>query len=689
MAKNRDRTYEPITKVIHHTDPKNELVFLFDETTNYVEGMNVKTGICILNVAVENGLDYAGTASREGANIFRALTKAKKVPDAVRMLMEKNYEVYGNTMVCDGNSAYLLEFAKDLKPVLKNISKNKLPTVRTNHTLHVPDGGYSLSDEVGIDYISTKTRKAVAEVMFKNAGDIKALLDSLNYKLFGSHSAYDTHRNTSSYKTVSQIAVDPANKKLYYRPIPGRETFKGVERTGDISIEPSAEVVVLEYGEPVEVPFLTWSASMHPQMNEIALHRILDPTDKFDDTRGMNDIDAEKLRTDDFEDNLDYFIDRENEIITKLASIQDLIRNKDTAMLHLLSDRDADEEYDRICDMIDDFELKTMDLYSLQSKEKARTQNEAARKPRKKGQHKGSSSHSDLYTDEDPKGTIHGLGFKDAATAKKGVATVNKAKRKHAHKVQATLVMQQRAKVAKERAKDPEKKKNLNAAYKIWSAHLEKLKAKTKKMNESHLRKYIRSILKEQEELTLPKNQWELLASGDPRREAAKEQLFDLVQQTYEPIGGHFKISSPGSLDRYTYWIVKDIDEDPDIDVAIFGKPDVGGHKLGAAANDGSAAASSEYKNKSAELRAGGEVAGVGNWWGEVSGKPAYAMISRGAMAVEDEGKVAELLAGDDFVFHGEHPDPNAPAVFKSVKGWYTKKFGDKSSTKIILGNPK
>ena len=125
MAKNRDRTYEPITKVIHHTDSENELIFLFDETTNYVEGMNVKTGICILNVAVENGLDYAGTASREGANIFRALTKAKKVPDAVRMLMEKNYEVYGNTMVCDENSAYLLEFAKDLKPVLKNISKNK------------------------------------------------------------------------------------------------------------------------------------------------------------------------------------------------------------------------------------------------------------------------------------------------------------------------------------------------------------------------------------------------------------------------------------------------------------------------------------------------------------------------------------------------------------------------------------
>ena len=105
------------------------------------------------------------------------------------------------------------------------------------------------------------------------------------------------------------------------------------------------------------------------------------------------------------------------------------------------------------------------------------------RTPRKKGQHKGSSSHSDLYTDEDPRGTIHGLGFKDAATAKKGIGIINKSDRKHAHKVQATLVMQQRAKEAIKRTKDPEKKANLKQAYDIWTAHLEKLKAKTKEMN--------------------------------------------------------------------------------------------------------------------------------------------------------------------------------------------------------------
>ena len=39
-----------------------------------------------------------------------------------------------------------------------------------------------------------------------------------------------------------------------------------------------------------------------------------------------------------------------------------------------------------------------------------------ARIPRKKGQPANSKKHSDLYTDENPKGTIKGLGFKDRAS---------------------------------------------------------------------------------------------------------------------------------------------------------------------------------------------------------------------------------------------------------------------------------
>jgi hypothetical protein len=105
------------------------------------------------------------------------------------------------------------------------------------------------------------------------------------------------------------------------------------------------------------------------------------------------------------------------------------------------------------------------------------------RTPRKAGQAADSDVHSDLYTDEDPEGTIHGLGFKDAETAERGVKIINDIDRKHAHKVQAALVMQQRGKAAIERTKDTEKKKNLTAANVIWTDYLKKLKLITKEKN--------------------------------------------------------------------------------------------------------------------------------------------------------------------------------------------------------------
>ena len=51
--------------------------------------------------------------------------------------------------------------------------------------------------------------------------------------------------------------------------------------------------------------------------------------------------------------------------------------------------------------------------------EKAMKEESNPRIPRKKGQPAGSKKHSDLYTDENPKGTIHGLGFKDVAKEKR------------------------------------------------------------------------------------------------------------------------------------------------------------------------------------------------------------------------------------------------------------------------------
>ena len=63
---------------------------------------------------------------------------------------------------------------------------------------------------------------------------------------------------------------------------------------------------------------------------------------------------------------------------------------------------------------------------------------------RKKGQHRNSPSHSDLYTDENPKGTIHGLKFATVQDAKDSVKKIENSGKSHAHKIQA-IAMEQRS----------------------------------------------------------------------------------------------------------------------------------------------------------------------------------------------------------------------------------------------------
>ena len=99
--------------------------------------------------------------------------------------------------------------------------------------------------------------------------------------------------------------------------------------------------------------------------------------------------------------------------------------------------------------------------------------NEEPRIPRKKGQPAGSDKHSDLYTDENPVGTIQGLGFKDVETAKASVKKIIGSGKSHAHKIQAAIAMEQRAK---------EMGKSAEAA--VYRKYIDKMKQKTKEMQE-------------------------------------------------------------------------------------------------------------------------------------------------------------------------------------------------------------
>ena len=73
---------------------------------------------------------------------------------------------------------------------------------------------------------------------------------------------------------------------------------------------------------------------------------------------------------------------------------------------------------------------------------------EGKRTPRKPGQPANSDKHSDLYTDENPRGTIKGLKFATVEDAEVSVRKIKSSGRSHAHKIQAAVAMEQRARVA-------------------------------------------------------------------------------------------------------------------------------------------------------------------------------------------------------------------------------------------------
>ena len=94
--------------------------------------------------------------------------------------------------------------------------------------------------------------------------------------------------------------------------------------------------------------------------------------------------------------------------------------------------------------------------------------------PRKKGQPANSKKHSDLYTDENPKGTIHGLKFATVDDAKASVAKIKSSGKNHAHQIQAAVAMEQRARVM-----------GKTGAAAVYRKFINAMKKKTEKMNES------------------------------------------------------------------------------------------------------------------------------------------------------------------------------------------------------------
>jgi hypothetical protein len=158
------------------------------------------------------------------------------------------------------------------------------------------------------------------------------------------------------------------------------------------------------------------------------------------------------------------------------------------------------------------------------------------------------------------------------------------------------------------------------------------------------------------------------------------KDIFDIIQTTYKPIGGHIDLKALSDMPSdFTQWLITDIDKDPEVDAVTFAKGGPGGSKLTGSATDGSPAAKKVMLNKVAKL-----LRTKGNY-AEVSDAIAHVLIKKHQIPyIDNEDRVRQLLPRKKLTWVGANPNGKYPDYI----GWYERNLGGNNHLKIMVGNP-
>ena len=166
------------------------------------------------------------------------------------------------------------------------------------------------------------------------------------------------------------------------------------------------------------------------------------------------------------------------------------------------------------------------------------------------------------------------------------------------------------------------------------------------------------------------KNVWVPL-TRDEKSEFA-QQLFDLIDTAYKPIGGHPNYNSAddviGSEGDADYMVI-DLDDDPEWDALKVSKKKPQGNKSVGMGHDGSKEAKRAAINITVLLLK------QPGYFVEVSGKLKDILQAKGAPIITDEEIIRKVLKGKDIELNDD--------------GSYQREIGGKVFTKILMGKPK
>lgn len=145
------------------------------------------------------------------------------------------------------------------------------------------------------------------------------------------------------------------------------------------------------------------------------------------------------------------------------------------------------------------------------------------------------------------------------------------------------------------------------------------------------------------------------------------DDIVDLINNAYKDKGGNLEIKNANDLKKsdITYWIAKDIDNEPDADIAIGGKPTSHGVKLTIMGQDGSKEAKKNSVLKMIELMK------TRGFYAEMDTDLAQKL---GLSPIRNEKEIRRVL-NKDITYHND--------------GSYDREIGGEQHTKVLVGIPK
>ena len=166
-------------------------------------------------------------------------------------------------------------------------------------------------------------------------------------------------------------------------------------------------------------------------------------------------------------------------------------------------------------------------------------------------------------------------------------------------------------------------------------------------------------------EIVPPKNTWFPLSKGEIKD--VEEEILDLIQKAYAPIGGHPNYKSVSDLAGSDYEII-DLDDDPELDAVTVTKQRAGGTKHVGIGHDGTS-----QGKRGAIGRTIDKLDEPSNYI-EASGAIENILRKANVTQVTDEETIRKALKGKEIKVYDD--------------GSYDRVLGGKKYRKAMFGNP-